>query len=420
MKRPARGKWLAPRPRRAWLLACCLLFLLPALLLPARDVLAATPPKGNGELPIVSVLWREGCPHCIREKEFLAGLQRERPGLQVHLYDVAQPEGRRLFETLTSRYGLPRVTPITLIGRRVLVGFSGEETTGADIHRLLATEPSGLSLPRVLSEPAPQGAACPATGPCEAARPDGLGYVEVPFLGRQEAAGLALPLLATLMGFIDGFNPCAMWVLVAFLAALLQAGSLRRMVQFAGIFILAEGLMYLAILNSWAWAFDFVRADRIVTPLIGVLAIAGGLFFLYEWSTFSGACPVAGPERRARTLSRLDALSRGRLTPLAVLGILGLAFSVNVVEFACSLGVPQAFTKVLDLNRVGLLERQGLMGLYILFYMLDDLAVFGLAIWGAGRLGLTERYARATNLVGGLFMVGLGALLLAVPGALRF
>lgn len=109
------------------------------------------------------------------------------------------------------------------------------------------------------------------------------------------------------------------------------------------------------------------------------------------------------------------------MTPAVVLGILGLVFSVNVVEFACSIGIPQTYTKILEINAVGAGKRLLLMGVYILGYMANDLVVFGLAIWGADRLGLTTaRYTRWSNLLSGIIMLGLGVLMLLKPGWLRF
>jgi hypothetical protein len=108
------------------------------------------------------------------------------------------------------------------------------------------------------------------------------------------------------------------------------------------------------------------------------------------------------------------------MTPAVLLGILALALSINVIEFACSVGIPQTFTKILDLNSVSLPRRELLIGLYVVFYMLDDLLVFGLAIWSIEKLGLTGHYARWSNLIGGTVMAVLGITLLVAPERLHF
>ena len=105
---------------------------------------------------------------------------------------------------------------------------------------------------------------------------------------------------------------------------------------------------------------------------------------------------------------------------LVLLGVLGLAFSVNIIEFACSIGIPQAFTKIIELNGLSWLQTQAMMAIYILFYMVDDIIVFGIALYSFERLGVTTKYVKASNLIGGMLMLILGALLIFNPEALVF
>jgi hypothetical protein len=178
--------------------------------------------------------------------------------------------------------------------------------------------------------------------------------------------------------------------------------------------------MYYLILNVWFSAWDFVGLDRIVTPIVGLVAIGGGLFFLYEWLYADGTCQVTDGTKRSKISGQIRKLATEPFTWLTVSGIIALALSVNVIEFACSIGIPQAFTKIVEMNGLGFLETQGLMALYILFYMIDDLIVFGLALWGAGKLAQTGMYVKWCNLFGGILMIALGALLLLRPEWLRF
>lgn len=419
---PARFRFQPGRIQQSFLiLSILLIFFQPTTILPA---IAAE--GEESAVPTVTLFWREDCGHCKKEKEFLAALQKESGPLHIRGMDVDLPEIRRLFEQLTDKYHLPKVTPITVIGRKFLVGYGGPDTTGKQIRELLQTEDTKTTVEELMVgdlSSAGGGSICPITGPSTSCRPGAAEEnfsLDIPLLGSVDLKQFTLPVLSVVLGLVDGFNPCAMWVLVAFLTALAQVGSLKRMVQFAGLFIFAQGIMYFLILNSWFLAFDFIRADRIVTPIIGLIALGGGIFFLWEFATFDGTCKLTNLEKRTQTLQRLQSLSTQTLSPLVVLGILGIALSVNVVEFACSIGIPQAYTKILDLNDVPILRREALMGIYILFYMLDDLAVFTLAIWSIEKMSLTTKYSRLTSFVGGILLLVLGALLLVAPEKLRF
>lgn len=53
--------------------------------------------------------------------------------------------------------------------------------------------------------------------------------ISVPFIGEIRTADVSLPLLTVLLGALDGFNPCAMWVLVFLIGLLLGMQDRFRM-----------------------------------------------------------------------------------------------------------------------------------------------------------------------------------------------
>jgi cytochrome c biogenesis protein CcdA/glutaredoxin len=385
-------------------------------------------PDLNGEKVLVELFERQDCAHCQAEKSYLDGLLSRRKDADIRYVDIDTAEGRALFDSFTSAQKLSKATPITVIGATVIQGFDSEKTTGKRIENLIDTNKgkpfvgiAGLLSGQLGEIEKTRGAVCDSTtGICTMPAPEPL-LVTIPFSGKTiDAAQYSLPVLSGLLGLIDGFNPCAMWVLVTFLLVLVQMGSRKRMWTVAGLFILAETIMYYLILNVWFTAWDFVGLDRIVTPIVGAVAIGGGLFFLYEWYQSDGTCQVVDLEGRAKISGRIKKLASEPFTWLTAVGVIALAFSVNVIEFACSIGIPQAFTKIIELNNLNFWQTQGYMMDYILFYMVDDFLVFGLALWGFDKLHLAQAYSKWSNLIGGILMLILGYLLIFYPAALRF
>lgn len=386
---------------------------------------AQTYPEGTA---VVEVFERQDCAHCQAEKRFLETVQSEREDVVVRFIDINTDEGKALFYAFTEAQKLSKATPITVIGATVLQGFDSEKTTGKRIVQLIEANKekpvvgvAGLLSGQASEQEKTRGAICDSTtGICTMPAPEPL-LVTVPFVGKTiDVMEYSLPVLSGVLGLIDGFNPCAMWVLVTFVIVLVQMGSRRRMWVVAGIFILAETIMYYLILNVWFTAWDFVGLDRIVTPIVGTVAIFGGLFFLYEWYTSDGTCKVVDIEGRAKISGRIKKLASEPFTWVTAVGIIALAFSVNIIEFACSIGIPQAFTKIIEMNDLGFWQTQGYMLDYIFFYMIDDFLVFGLALWGFDKLHLTQAYSKWSNLIGGLLMLILGYLLIFYPAVLRF
>lgn len=408
-------------------LRAALFFIALLALLPPAAAAQTTPPPVNTTI-VIEVFKREDCGHCQDFFAFITDLQTKRDDFTVQAYDIYTDEGRKFFDEVTDKLKMTKATPIIYIGQSIIAGFDSPATTGQRIIALL-DQTQGQpqpSLREILDDPewqaslnpAPnQAGACDDTG-CATRRisgPDTI--VRIPFTDKTvNVSQYSLPALSFILGLIDGFNPCAMWVLVMFLAALVAINNRRKMLQVIGLFLLAETIMYYAILSAWLYAWDFIGLDRIVTPLVGLLAVGAGLYFLREYWRGDDTCKVTSHEQRARLSERIKNFASKPLTILSALGIIGVAFSVNIFEFACSIGIPQTFTKILDLNNLSWLGKQGYNFIYIIGYMIDDFVVFGLALYSFEKIGLTHKYTRASHLIGGILMLALGLIMLLRPG----
>jgi cytochrome c biogenesis protein CcdA len=377
----------------------------------------------------INVFVREGCSHCADEEAFLAKLSETRSDFEVFSHDIGEATHYTHFDTLTTLENLPKATPITLVGNTIIQGFGSAQTTGILITELLDASKgkATLGFEEFIAAGGSKGkvesykdALCEDTATQCVAPPNKRFLIDIPFYGVVDVAQYSLPTIAAVLGFVDGFNPCAMWVLVTFLIVLLQIGDKKKMFQIASLFILAETIMYYAILNVWFTTWDFVGLDKYITPLVGVIAIGGGIFFLYEGITTDGTCKVTNLQQRQKIHTRIKDLVAQPMTWITAAGVLGLAFSVNIIEFACSIGIPQAFTKILEINSLTTIAQQGLILLYTFFYMVDDLIVFGIALIGMEYIGITQKYSKYTNLLGGVIMLLLGLLLIFYPEALKF
>jgi cytochrome c biogenesis protein CcdA/glutaredoxin len=373
----------------------------------------------------IFVFEREDCKHCQDLAEFVEA-EEDLEVINIDLYKEGNDE---LFKQIAEKHDLSRVTPTIFIGDTVIQGYADADTTGKLIYQL--RDRSGQPVIESVEEYIEfeglkqagdyMDSVCDPEGvkPCEV--DTSLFYdFKIPIIGKVNLEKWSLPTMSMVLGFIDGFNPCAMWVLVTFLIVLLQVGDKRKMLQIAGLFIVAEAIMYYLILNVWLGVWDFVGLDNVITSIVGTVAIAGGIFFLWEWKTSDGTCKVTNLKQRQKTTSKIKRIADMKMGVLAVLAIIGLALSVNIIEFACSIGIPQAYTKILDLNGLSFLQTQVYTLLYIIMYMVDDLIVFGLAFYAADKMHLTTKYSKLCNLIGGILMLVLGALLLFAPEMLVF
>jgi len=398
------------------------------VLLPTTVVLAHGDHGSSDETvenPTVFIFGRDDCGFC---KALFAWIETEENIHYEYLNIVENEQAKDWYNQVAEKHETSKVTPITVVGERVIVGFNSPETTGKSIKLAIETAKKGHinTIPDHLAMAPKQdvvvGGGCTGLS-CDAG--EQLGYVfDLPVLGMVDLKSFSLFSLSAILGVIDGFNPCAMWVLITFLVILSQAGSKKKMIFLAGIFILAEAVMYNLILNVWYKTWDFIALDQYVTPMVGFLAVGGGVFFLWRWHKNKNAdlvCDITDIESQNKTINKIQAVVNQPVTIASILAILAIAFSVNIIEFACSIGIPQAYTKILDINMLTFLERQWYILIYTIGYMVDDFIVFGLAIWGYSKLQAHGgMYSQLSLLIGGMLMLVLGLILVINPQILTF
>lgn len=362
---------------------------------------------------------RADCHFCQAEEKFLSA----HPEVSVTYYDIVKDaKAKEQYLKITTANGLPHVTPLTLVGGQVIQGYESDATTGEDI--LAGT--SGKDLPldayEIKSGSVKSASGCDENGKeCGIVGPGTpkLSF-NIPFIGLTDMKDFSLFSLSATLGFIDGFNPCALWVLITFLLALMQVGNRKKMFYVAGLFLFAEAVMYYAILTAWYKTWDFVGLDQIVTPMVGLLSLGSGLFFLYRWKKAKDTvtCDITDIEHQEKISGKIYKLANAPLTVATALGIVGIALSVNIIEFACSIGIPQVFTKTLELNAPPFWQYQGYMFVYMLGYMADDIVVFAFALYGINKIHDSEKYSKLSLLIGGILMFILGVALVFFPNLL--
>ena len=344
--------------------------------------------------PDIEVFVRAGCPHCEAAKVFLDGLRRERPSLHIALYDLAEDStARQRLVTLAQDRGMPTIgVPAFLIGTELIVGFSSADTTGTEILAELDRKAQGASVdPSVES-------------------------IETRWFGRLHVKEFGLPLFTVMIGLLDGFNPCAMWVLLFLLSLLVNLHDRRKMALIAGTFVGVSGLLYFAFMAAWLNAFLLIGYSRTAQIALGGIAFLMGAVNVKDFFAWRRGISLSIPESakpgiyaHVRRILQADNLVG------ALAGIVVLAGLVNMIELLCTAGFPALYTQILTLQQLPTWEYYGYLGLYNLAYIFDDSLMVTIAIVTLSRRKLQERAGRWLKLAGGLVMAGLGTVLLLQP-----
>jgi len=357
---------------------------------PVRADRAAAPAPGTGASGLVlEVYVRDDCPHCADAKVFLEALARERPRVRIvlHRVDVDPQAARELSDRSRAAGAWPPGVPTFVVGSHLLVGFDDAGHRGRELRALL------------------DGAAA-AGAPLAVSTP----------LGTLSAPRLGLPLFTLALGLLDGFNPCAMWVLLFLLSLLVHLHSRPRMAMVAGTFVVVSGAVYFAFMAAWLNLFLAVGMSGAVRVGLALLALAIGAFNLKDAVAWGHGPSIGIPEAaRPGLYARMRQVVQARALPVSLVGVAALAVVVNFVELLCTAGLPALFTAVLAQQDLAAAARYGYLALYILGYIADDAVMVGAAVaaLGSGRLG--ERGGRWLKLLSGSVMLALGTTLLLRP-----
>jgi len=392
-----------------WLLLLCLW---------AFPGLAADNTPGLASTVNLYYFWGQGCPHCLREKSFLEKMEKKYPGLRVHRLEITgHQENLELLQRVAGQLQVEAAgVPFTVVGRDYLVGWQSEETSGAMLEAAIRRNLENPG-PDVVRESGGAGAVLPGTSEKKVI-PDRL---KVPLVGEFETKALSLGLLTVLIGALDGFNPCAMWVLILLLGFLLGMENNRRRWILGTTFVAASALVYFLIMVAWLNLFLFLGFLFWVRLGIALVALGAGFYNLREYFTNpAGVCKVSSGGRRHKIISNLQDFIKKESFWLALGGIVLLAFAVNVVELICSAGFPVVYLQILSLTPLAKWHYYAYIVLYILIFMLDDLIVFFVAMITFEVTGLSTKYKRFSHLLGGALMLFRGFLLIFKPEALMF
>jgi glutaredoxin len=381
------------------------------LLFASFPALAATAAGDTVSASGVEAFVREGCPHCAKAEEFLAQLQKERPGLSISIRDVQkEPAALERLKELAQKTSTATVrVPAIYAGGQLIVGFSPEAKTDLLIRGALDGQSAGAHAGDAGTCDAEESLACPK-GPGAATEEEFSGTL----LGRTITLDdVGLPAFTLAMGLLDGFNPCSMWVLLLMISLLAPLNDRKRMVAIAGTFVLVEGIAYFVFMAAWLNLFLLIGMSRAVTIVVAAVAIIAGLINLKDVVAFGRGISLSIPaSAKPGIYNRMRGLLHAPTMTAAIVGAAVLAVLVQIVEFMCTSGFPALFTRILTLRDLPTASYYGYMLLYNAAYMLDDIIVLSIGVIMLSRHRLQEKEGRVLKLISGLVMVGLGVYLL--------
>lgn len=401
--------------------------------------------KADEKVINIHLFYGNGCPHCAAEEEFLSDYLKDRTDVKLYKYEVwYDSHNQELLSKVQKEMGTTNKNgvPFTVIGKKTIVGYA-DGVTDEQIkdainyylnndYRDYAGEITGkvkkaevkedITKDESKTEDKKENKIEKADDTKDSDQTDE--NVTVPVLGKINAKKVSLPILAVVLGFVDGFNPCAMWILIFLITMLFNMKDRKKMWILGLTFILTSGIVYLMFMLAWLNLATFISKIAFIRLLISVIALVVGLINVYKYidslKKKDEGCDVVDKKDRKKIMEKIISITHEKKFIIALLGVMVLAASVNIIELMCSIGIPLLFTQILAMNNLSTFSYMIYMFIYIFFFLIDDIVIFVISMVTLKVTGLSTKYTKYSHLVGGIIMLIIGLLLIIKPELLMF
>lgn len=218
---------------------------------------------------------------------------------------------------------------------------------------------------------------------------------------------VTLPLIIT-TGLLDSLNPCAISLLLLYIALLYSMKKSHKTVMVFGLFYIASVYVtYFLIGLGLLKVIDFFGFPHIISYVGAAIAITFGLLNIKEYFFPNRGFNIRIPLNIRAQVS--DWAHKATIPAAIVLGAL-----IGIHEFPCSGAV--YVTIITYLNRSGtFLQGAGYLAIYNLMFVLPLLAIYGLAsnrLVTEKMINTQEKLGRKLHLILAAVMIGLGILVI--------
>ena len=339
----------------------------------------------------------DGCPHCAAMLDFLADLQDRHGELVVTDYEVwYDTANQEVFRSTLAALGEePAAVPTVVIDDQVIVGHSDaiERRIESIVDDLMAgVEPSDA----------------------------GEFEIDVPLVGAVDVGSGSLVGATALIAFVDGVNPCSLWVLSMLMALVVHSGSRGRVFAVGTVFLVITSLLYgLYMIGAYS-TLSVVGERAWIRLAVALVAGVFGILHIKEHFTTKGPSVTIGAEhkpglfRRMRGLAELD-----RSLPAVLGGTAVLAVGVSLLETPCTAGLPLLWTNLIADRGVPTSGAVVLFLLYLLIFLIDELIVFAATVFTMRAAKMQEHHGQALQLIGGTLMLTLAVAMVVAPASME-
>lgn len=368
----------------------------------------------------IYLFYGDGCPHCSALEKYLDKEYKSDKELHIYKYEVwNNKENQTIWKEVQKIMKKDaQGVPYFIIGDKLYQGYneteSWEETIDNAIEKAKTTnyvDKVGVYLKIREDEKVNNG---PDKENKKQKEETINTKLDIPIIGKVDLKSFSLPIIGIIIGFVDGFNPCAMWILIFLITMLFDYKDKKKMWILGCTFLFTSAFVYFLFMIGFLQVATFINSVKLLRTLVAIFALCFGGFNIYRYikTRKEVGCDVVNKNQRKKIMTRIKKVLSSNSFLISITGIILLAISVNLIELLCSLGLPVMYTEILSFNNIKGLTRIIYILIYVFFFLIDDLIVFFIAMKTLKITAISNKYTKYSHLIGGLIMLVIGLLML--------
>lgn len=207
--------------------------------------------------------------------------------------------------------------------------------------------------------------------------------IKIPFLETEvDIKNWSLPMVAVVLGSIDGFNVCSIGALILVLSIVMALNSRKQIFFYGGLFIFVSVAVYGSLIFVWGKLFEILIGQLdFLRIIVGLAALGGGIYFFkqfYRFYKFGPTCESSNSKIASKAIMKLQKSFNDPRKKFSLLfsSVVFFAVVITLVELPCSVGIPLAFAGILVESGVSSASYIFYILMYLFFYMLIEMVIF--------------------------------------------
>jgi len=339
--------------------------------------------------------YSETCPHCIAENAFLDKIEIKYENLKINRYSVGDEKNisfmyKILQENKKSEYF--GVVPLTFVGKEFFAGFDSEDKIGAEIEKSINNQLGNTT---------------------DVANKQEEKKFNVPIIGEINVKNYSLPILAVILGSLDGVNVCSLGALILILGLVLKFRSRKKIFLYGGTYLFITAVIYGLLIILWNRLFIFVGSYlKIIEFIVGIVGLVGGIYFIKEFLRIKKRgliCESSNSKTISSATEKVKNIFENKNKLLTtIFGVIIFSGLITIIEFPCSAAIPVSFAGILAERGVSGFWTLVYIAIFIIFYLLDEIIVFVIAVYKMDIWLTSPKFTKWATLIEGIILIVLG------------